>query len=131
MSEDTVTCSRDPTTGNLIRLDRIQNLWLWKKYTHCRERMLLKNPEAATEQELFHGARALPPDQLYRSEHGLTFVCHPPERDGVLGHTSPHVLGIQMHMPIEYSGFRTSCKIQTVKRHAYCGRGEPSRGFPS
>ena len=63
--------------ANLIRLDRIQNLWLWEKYTHCRERMLLKNPEAATEQE-FHGTRALPPDQLYRSEHGFDFCLSSP-----------------------------------------------------
>lgn len=57
----------------LINLERIQNLWLWDRYSHSRELMLLKSPEAATERELFHGTRATPPNQVYQSECGFDF----------------------------------------------------------
>ncbi len=57
----------------LISLQRIQNLWLWDKYHHCRERMLLKSPQAATEMQLFHGTRSTSPDQIYHSEYGFDF----------------------------------------------------------
>ena len=57
--------------AQLIQLDRIQNLWLWEKYNHCRDRMFLKNPESAVEKDLFHGTSSVPPDQVYLSEHGF------------------------------------------------------------
>ena len=60
-------------TAQIIQLQRIQNLWLWEKYNHCQDRMLLKSPESAAEQDLFHGTSATPPDQLYQSEHGFDF----------------------------------------------------------
>jgi len=56
-----------------VRLHRIQNLWLWEKYQHCQERMLLKSPGSATEQQLFHGTRFTTPEDLYRSEYGFDF----------------------------------------------------------
>lgn len=59
--------------AQLIQLDRIQNLWLWEKYNHCRDRMFLKNPESAVEKDLFHGTSVVPPDQVYLSEHGFDF----------------------------------------------------------
>jgi len=59
--------------ANIISIDRIQNLWLWDKYTHCKAKMLMKSQEAATEQDLFHGTRAVPPEQLDQNEHGFDF----------------------------------------------------------
>jgi len=35
--------------------------------------MLMKSQEAATEQDLFHGTIAVPPEQLYQNEHGFDF----------------------------------------------------------
>ena len=35
--------------------------------------MLLKSPESVAEQQLFHGTRAITPEDLYRSEYGFDF----------------------------------------------------------
>ncbi len=57
----------------LVKLERIQNLWLWERYMHCKEKMLLKSAAAATEIQLFHGTRLRKPEEIYRSEYGFDF----------------------------------------------------------
>ena len=60
-------------TTQLVSMRRIQNLWLWNRYSHCQDRMLLKGLESATGKTLFHGTTSTPPDQIYGSEHGFDF----------------------------------------------------------
>ena len=57
----------------ILKIERIQNIWLWERYAFCKERMLEKNNGNISEKQLFHGTRETPPDQVYGSEHGFDF----------------------------------------------------------
>lgn len=60
--------------SNLRQIQRIQNKWLWEKYSFCRKRMIEKNGVmGANEMMLFHGTRQTPPKVIYTSEHGFDF----------------------------------------------------------
>lgn len=53
-------------------LQRIQNQWLWEKYSSSKARM--EEAKGKTnEKDLFHGTRSIPPDKIHRSEHGFDF----------------------------------------------------------
>lgn len=55
----------------IIRIERIQNLWLWEIYNSSRKRMSDKNSGTISEQKLFHGTRTTPPKKIYNSEQGF------------------------------------------------------------
>ena len=58
----------------IIKIQRIQNKWLWEKYAFCKQRMMRKNgDQAVNEKRLFHGTRHTSPENIYRSEHGFDF----------------------------------------------------------
>ncbi len=69
-------------TAQLISLHRIQNVWLWSRCSHCRDLMLLKSRESATEKNLFHGTSSTPPIQVYLSRFSYStmgywgVLCH-------------------------------------------------------
>ena len=59
--------------ARLIRLDRIQNWWLWEQYAMSQLRMEAKNCGVVNEMELFHGSRHTKPETIFRSEQGFDF----------------------------------------------------------
>ena len=59
--------------ARLIRLDRIQNWWLWERYAMSQLRMEAKNCGVVNEMELFHGSRHTKPETIFRSEQGFDF----------------------------------------------------------
>lgn len=55
----------------IIRVERIQNLWLWEVFDRSRKRMSDKNSGRVNEKQLFHGTRTTPPRKIYNSEQGF------------------------------------------------------------
>ena len=55
----------------ITKLERIQNEWLWTRYSQHRELIKKKNQGIAHELDLFHGTRNNPPDLIYKGEEGF------------------------------------------------------------
>ncbi|XP_062522688.1 protein mono-ADP-ribosyltransferase PARP14-like isoform X2 [Corticium candelabrum] len=55
----------------IVKLERIQNVWLWRKYCQHMERMREKNEGSVKEKELFHGTSSTNPEKIYLSEEGF------------------------------------------------------------
>ena len=60
-------------SAKILKLERIQNQWLWEKHTFSKQRMAVKNRGDVNEKELFHGTRSTPPEKIFKSEHGFDF----------------------------------------------------------
>lgn len=60
-------------TVSIVKIERIQNPWLWERYAFCKQRMAKKNQGNVNEKKLFHGTRGTQPDKVYASEHGFDF----------------------------------------------------------
>ncbi len=56
---------------SIVRIERIQNLWLWEVYMSSKKRMSDKNHGTVNEKQLFHGSRYTPPKAIYNSEQGF------------------------------------------------------------
>ena len=55
----------------IVKIERIQNKWLWEKYyQHC-DRMKRKNNGVINEKLLFHGTRKIQPSSIYQDEEGF------------------------------------------------------------
>ena len=81
----------------IIKLERIQNRWLWDRYTFSKQRMKEKNRGVVNEKELFHGTSATPPEKIFKSEHGFDFrIC---SREGLWG------IGTYFAVNARYSGY--------------------------
>ncbi len=61
-----------PSTG-IVSIKRIQNKWLWDRYSFAKQRMSERNAGIVNEQMLFHGTRETPPEKIYNSEQGFDF----------------------------------------------------------
>ena len=69
--------------ARIVKIERIQNKWLWEKYAHTKDCMLMKNAEVSeNEKRLFHGTRSNPPKVIYNSEQGFD---HRMASDGLYG----------------------------------------------
>ena len=55
----------------ILRIERIQNRWLWKAYDQSRKRVSDKTNGQLYEKELFHGTRMTRPIKIYNSEQGF------------------------------------------------------------
>ena len=55
----------------IVKIERIQNPWLWTKYHQHRELIKKKNGGVAREEELFHGTRQTDPSMIYQGEEGF------------------------------------------------------------
>ena len=54
--------------SEILRIERIQNKPLWKKYLQCSQHMLEYNDAILGEQVLFHGSRTTDPKQIYSGD---------------------------------------------------------------
>ena len=57
----------------IVKLERIQNKWLWERYSFAKKQMSKKNKGCVNEKHLFHGTRTTPPEKVFRSEKGVDF----------------------------------------------------------
>jgi len=57
---------------NIVKIERIQNKWLWEKYYQHSERMNKKNEGVINEMLLFHGSRNTPPNDFINMKKDLT-----------------------------------------------------------
>ncbi len=57
--------------ARIVNILRIQNRWLWERYTIHRKRMQLKNSGVVNKLELFHGTRGHDPKLIYEREEGF------------------------------------------------------------
>ena len=55
----------------IVKIERIQNKWLWEKYYQHRDRMKRKNHGVINEMLLFHGTRNTLPNTIYQDEEGF------------------------------------------------------------
>ena len=68
--------------ATVVKLERIQNKWLWERYSFAKKRMSKTNREHVNEKHLFHGTRTTPPEKVFRSEKGVDFRF---SREGLWG----------------------------------------------
>ncbi len=69
--------------AEVVRVERIQNEWLWERYSFAKQRMMARNRGEVNEMELFHGTSSTPPIEVYKSDFGFDFrYCRP---NGLLG----------------------------------------------
>jgi hypothetical protein len=68
--------------ATIVKLERIQNTWLWERYSFAKKRMLKTNKGLVNEKHLFHGTRDTPPEKVFRSEKGVDFRF---SREGLWG----------------------------------------------
>ena len=59
----------------IVKIERIQNKWLWEKYYLHRNRMKRKNDGVINEEQLFHGTRETLPSVIYEDEEGFDMRC--------------------------------------------------------
>ena len=57
--------------AEVLRIERIQNQWLWEMYEQSRKRMSDKNGGEVNEKWLFHGTKNIHPVKIYNSEQGF------------------------------------------------------------
>jgi O-acetyl-ADP-ribose deacetylase (regulator of RNase III) len=57
--------------SDIISVQRIQNKWLWERYSQHKERIREKNDGAVNEKELWHGSSRSSSDNIYNSEEGF------------------------------------------------------------
>ena len=55
----------------ILKINRIQNKWLWEEFVQHKKRLHKKNNGAVNEKDLFHGTRGNPPEQIYKGEEGF------------------------------------------------------------
>lgn len=55
----------------ILKIERIQNCWLWTRYMQDKERMEKKCAAGANEIRVFHGTRDNPPERIYNGEKGF------------------------------------------------------------
>ena len=55
----------------IMKIERIQSIWLWEKYYQHRERMKRKNDGVINEKLLFHGTRNTLPSRIYKDDEGF------------------------------------------------------------
>ena len=60
-------------SARIQTLQRIQNQWLWEKYSFSKERMHEQNKGITNEKRLFHGTSSTPPEKIFRSPQGFDF----------------------------------------------------------
>ena len=58
---------------SIVKLERIQNKWLWERYSFAKKLMSKKNKGQVNEMHLFHGTRRTSPEKVFRSEKGVDF----------------------------------------------------------
>ena len=59
------------SNADIISIQRIQNKWLWERYSQHKERIREKNDGEVNEKELWHGSRKSSSDNIYNSEEGF------------------------------------------------------------
>ena len=57
--------------ATIVSVERVQNKWLWEKYSQHKEMLRKKNNGAINEMQLFHGTRNNDPKLIYSSEEGF------------------------------------------------------------
>ena len=55
----------------ITSIKRVQNRWLWTRYSQARSQLQSKNAGTANEMELFHGSKNTPSDDICASEEGF------------------------------------------------------------
>ena len=60
-------------SARIQTLQRIQNRWLWDKFSFSKERMHEQNKGIVNEKQLFHGTRSTPPERIFKSRQGFDF----------------------------------------------------------
>ena len=55
----------------VVEIQRVQNKWIWERYSMTKRRMSEKNNGRDNELELFHGSRTAPAESICNSEEGF------------------------------------------------------------
>lgn len=67
-------------SAKVMKLERIQNQWLWERYAFSMERLSEKNHCVVHEEWLFHGTGSTSPEDIFLSEYGFDFRLSRPDR---------------------------------------------------
>lgn len=57
----------------ILKVERVQNKWLWEKYFSARYFLDKKNGHKNNEKLLFHGTRTTPPQLVYNGQEGFDY----------------------------------------------------------
>lgn len=85
----------------LVKLERVQNVDLWRRFHFFRSRMEA-NKEELNEKDLFHGTRTVVPTEIINDKRGFDFRC---ARDGMWG------AGIYFAVKASYSDKNYAYKV--------------------
>ena len=62
--------SKSLPNSNILKIERVQNKWLWKCYKNKIQFLIEKGVEE-NEKWLFHGTRTIEPEKIYNGEIGF------------------------------------------------------------
>ena len=62
--------SKTIPSPNILKIERVQNKWLWKSYVN-RKNLLRDKGVEENEKWLYHGTRTTDPEQIYNGEFGF------------------------------------------------------------
>ena len=69
-------------TAAIVKIERIQNTWLWTRYQQDKQRIVQKSTTGANELILYHGTRTTDPVSVYKGAQGFDFRF---SREGMWG----------------------------------------------
>ena len=66
---------RKTSNKTIVRIERCQNKFLWRRYQAKKISMMTKNKGVINERVLFHGTRATPPEKICKGKNASGFDC--------------------------------------------------------
>ncbi|KAI6654883.1 hypothetical protein LOD99_2762 [Oopsacas minuta] len=57
--------------ASIVRVERVQNTWLWTRYQQDKQRIMQKSTGGANEMIVYHGTRGNSPHLIYKGEQGF------------------------------------------------------------
>lgn len=64
---------RKTSSKVVVKIERVQNKFLWRRYQSQKILMMTKNKGIINERVLFHGTRNTPPDKIYKGQSASGF----------------------------------------------------------
>ena len=116
--------------ARITKLERIQNEWLWTRYSQHRELIKKKNQGIAQELDLFHGTRSNPPGLIYTGEEGFDMRFSAQGMWGMGNYFAVNASYSHAYAHISASGYRQIFLVKVVVGASYDCPSNPSLRMP-
>ena len=95
----------------VLSIKRIQNKWLWERYTQTKKRMCQKNSGVVNEKDLWHGSRRNA-DDIYSSEEGFDMRF---SSEGMWGRANYFATDASYSIKYAHSGYNNTKELFLAK----------------